>query len=249
MQIELPAQGARVLIAHESTIIREAIRRLVADGGYRAITAPDGIAALAYLLDTPPDVLVVDVALPGLLGHQLCEEVRSRGLATKVILVASVYQRTAYKRRPRTLHGADDYLEQHHIPDQLLPKIGRLLPRVAPPRVGPPDPAEAAAIREAGEGRLRLRYASRAEGERGARRLASLIVADVALYNGDEFVALLARGAESEQVAADLAAGRALFEQRVPAAVRAGHDFIGEALAELAAAVHGAHDGGGSHGA
>jgi DNA-binding response OmpR family regulator len=224
---------ARVLIAHESTTIREAIRRLVDDAGYQAVTAADGDAALAHLLGTPPDVLVVDVALPRILAHQLCDEVRARELPTKVILIASVYQRTAYKRRPTSLHGAHDYIEQHHLPDALLPKISQLLPGRPAPRVGPTDPQEAAAIRKAGEGRLKLRYATRAEGLKGARRLAALIVADIALYNGDDFVAALERREPTGPVAADLAAGRALVEQRVPAEIRAGRDLIAEAVDEF----------------
>jgi DNA-binding response OmpR family regulator len=234
---------ARVLIAHESTTIREAIRRLVDDGGYRAITAADGVAALEHLTGACPDVMVVDVALPKLMGHQLCAEVRGRGLPTKVILVASVYQRTAYKRRPTSLHGADDYIEQHHIPDALLPKIAQLLPRRAAPRVGPIDPAEAAAIRQAGEGRLRLRYATPSEGLQGARRLAALIVSDIALYNGDDFVVALERGQPDGQVAADLAAGRALLEQRVPAEIRVDRDLIREAVDEFFVLHHQNRDG------
>jgi CheY-like chemotaxis protein len=235
---EEPTQAARVLIAHESTTIREAIRRLVDHGGYRAVTAADGVAALEHLIQSPPDVLVVDVALPKILGHQLCDEVHARGLPTKVILIASVYQRTAYKRRPTSLHGADDYIEQHHIPDALLPKIAQLLPWRTAPRVGPIDPTEAAAIRQAGEGRLKLRYATREEGIQGARRMAALIVSDIALYNGDDFVTALEGGEPTSQVAADLAAGRALLEQRVPDDIRGGHDLIREAVDEFFALHH-----------
>jgi len=227
------AAPARVLIAHESTTIREAIRRLVDDGGYQAVTAADGDAALAHLTAAPPDVLVVDVALPRILAHQLCDEIQARGLPTKVILIASVYQRTAYKRRPTSLHGAHDYIEQHHLPDALLPKIAQLLPGRPAPRVGPTDPQEAAAIRRAGEGRLKLRYATRAEGLLGARRLAALIVADIALYNGDDFVAALGTRAPTGQVAEDLAAGRALVEQRVPPEIRGARDLIAEAVDEF----------------
>ena len=68
---------------------------------------------------------------------------------------------------------------------------------------------------------------------RRARRLAALIVADIALYNGDDFVAALAARAPAGQVAADLAAGRALVEQRVPADIRGGRDLIAEAVAEF----------------
>ena len=50
-----------------------------------------------------------------------------------VILIASVFNKTAYKRTPHSLYGADDYVEQHHIPDMLPVKLARLigLPRAA----------------------------------------------------------------------------------------------------------------------
>ena len=225
--------AARVLIAHESATIREAVRRLVEDGGYRVVSAADGVAALDHLGTLRPEVLVVDVALPKVAAYQLCEEIRERHLPTKVILIASVYQRTAYKRRPTSLYGADDYIEQHHLPDALLGKIGKLLPRAPAPRVGPPDPAEGVAIRQAGEGRLKLRYDSLDEGAERARRMAILIVADVVLYNGDSLRDWRAGLELPGVVQRDLDEARQLFEARVPEQVRAGRDLLGEALLEL----------------
>jgi DNA-binding response OmpR family regulator len=228
------APGARrILVAHESLTIREAVRRLAEDAGYHVTTAADGVAARAHLRAIAPEVLVVDVALPQVLAYELCDEIRARGLPTKVILVASVYHRTAYKRRPTSLYGADDYIEQHHLPDALLGKIARLLPREPAPRVGPPDPTEAAAIRQAGEGRLKLRYGSHDEGVERARRLAALIVADVVLYNGEAMSEWRAGHELPARVREDLEEGRLLFELRVPAEIRGGRDFIAEALGEV----------------
>ena len=51
---------------------------------------------------------------------------RRRAPTTRVVLVASIYNRTGYKRRPTSLYGADDYVEQHHIPDALVGKLERL---------------------------------------------------------------------------------------------------------------------------
>ena len=227
-----PAPTGRVLIAHESDTIRETVRRLVADAGYTVAAVADGEAALEAAARDKPDVMVLDVALPRVLGYEVVERVK--GLGTRTILVASVYNRTGYKRRPTSLYGADDYIEQHHIPDQLLMKIAKLLPKGGTPRIGPPDPNEGDQIRRAGEGRLKIKYATREEGEQRAQRLARLIVSDIALYNGDAFEEGLRRGDLAVRLKDDLDEGRLLFDLRVPEEIRKGRDFIAEALAEFA---------------
>jgi CheY-like chemotaxis protein len=224
-----------VLVAHESDTIRETMRRLVSDAGYAVDVAADGDAAILLAERRHPDVLVVDVALPRLLGYEVVERLHRKGLTTRTILVASVYNRTGYKRRPSSLYGADDYIEQHHIPDELLLKIARLLPPGAAPRIGPPDPIEGAEIRRAGEGRLKLRFATPEEGIQRAQRLARLIVSDIALYNGDNFEEGLRRGDLATRLREDLEEGRLLFDLRVPEELRRGRDFIADALAEFVA--------------
>lgn len=228
-----------IVVAHESEAIREAIRRLLTEAGYRTRAVGDGRAALAAL-DERPAALVIDVALPTVHAYEVVEEVRRRALATRVVLVASIYNRTGYKRRPTSLYGADDYVEQHHIPDALLPKLERLIgpaPRaveVAPPHV---ETAEGRAIRDAGESRLSpVGGKADARAIERAERLARLIVADIALYNGDALDAAEAHGHADEldaRLRLDLEEGRLLFELRVPEEVRRTRDFIGEALAEL----------------
>jgi DNA-binding response OmpR family regulator len=227
------AGAVHVLIAHESDSIRETVRRLISDAGYVAHVAADGETALAVAREQAPTVMVIDVALPRLLGYEVVERLRRTGTSTRSILVASVYNRTGYKRKPTTLYGADDYIEQHHIPDQLLIKIAKLLPEGDAPRIGPPDPTEGAEIRRAGEGRLRIRYATVEEGHTRAQRLARLIISDIALYNGAELDEGIRRGDLSVRLRDDLEEGRLLFDLRVPEEIRGGHDFIAEALAEF----------------
>ncbi len=76
-----------------------------------------------------------------------------------MVLVASVYNRTGYKRRPTSLYGADDYVEQHHIPDALVGKLERLIgapPRLAPVAVAHADTAEGREIKQASQERVDL---------------------------------------------------------------------------------------------
>lgn len=234
---------AEIVVAHESEGIREAIRRLCADAGYAVHAVGEGQAALAALARRPA-ALVLDVALPNVHAYEVVEEAKRRAPETRVVLVASIYNRTGYKRRPTSLYGADDYVEQHHIPDALLVKLERLI-GPAPKAVElPPAHAltpEGVQIRDAAEERLQAvaaqpshtvtpRMVERAE------RLARLIVADIALYNGDALDAADHHGHEAEleaRLRLDLEEGRLLFDLRVPAEVRRTRDFIAEALAEI----------------
>jgi CheY-like chemotaxis protein len=231
-----------IVVAHESDTIREAIRRLCADAGYAVHAVGEGNGALAAL-DRRPAALVLDVALPAVHAYEVVEEVKRRAPNTRIVLVASIYNRTGYKRRPTSLYGADDYVEQHHIPDALLVKLERLIgpaPRaIVRPAAHAPTP-EGDAIRDAAEGRL-LPMAAPAAGPTAkmierAERLARLIVADIALYNGDALDAADHHGHELEleaRLRIDLEEGRLLFDLRVPPEVRRTRDFIADALAEI----------------
>jgi DNA-binding NarL/FixJ family response regulator len=236
-------EGARprVVVAHGEEAIREAAMRVTRAAGFDAVGVSDGESARLLLLASRPvpAALVVDVALPGVLGYQLAEEVGRARLPTRVILVASVYSKTAYKRRPSSLYGADDYVEQHHVVDQLGPKLERAVADAravgaealahAPHVLSP----EAVAIRDAGEQRLAFRYQDPAQAEERARNLARLIVADLMLYAGDDVQAWAAAGAAGplpQGLARDLDEGRRLFALRVPAEIAATRDYLLEAL-------------------
>jgi CheY-like chemotaxis protein len=225
-----------IVVAHETETIREAIRRLCSDAGYRTRGVSDGRAATDSL-DERPAALVLDVALPAVHAYAVVEEARRRSPDTRVVLVASIYNRTGYKRRPTSLYGADDYVEQHHIPDALLAKLERLIgpaPRMVVTPAAHADTPEGQRIRDASEARLSPPPDPRHMIER-AERLARLIVADIALYNGDALDA--ATHAADEELQArlrtDLEEGRLLFDLRVPVDVRRGRDFISEALEEI----------------
>ncbi|HUH01736.1 MAG TPA: response regulator [Kofleriaceae bacterium] len=243
--------GGLVLVAHGEAALRESAVEVTRAAGYRVIGVADGESARLILASQPPPcALVVDVALPGALGYELCDEIARAGLPTKVILIASVYSKTAYKRRPSSLYGASDYVEQHHIVDQLVDKLERAVEGESQPfvmrrrHISDTGEHKAAAIREAGEGRLAFRYRGRKEGEERVRSLARLLVADLALYCGDAIEAWRAEGCPGEYpvaLAGDIDEARRIFELRAPAELRQAHDYFGEAVHGV---LHGTGGGG-----
>jgi DNA-binding response OmpR family regulator len=228
--------SARVLVAHESEPIRAVITTLLEDAGYQVTAVAEGVAARDALVRKDWEALIVDVALSGVLSFEIVEDARLKVPSPRVILVASIYNRTSYKRRPTSLYGADDYIEQHHIADALLQKLGRFL---RPDESSPKEKDHAAAERVR-EGAAAVEAAPRDDGEAKlrAQRLARLIVSDIALYNGEAVAAARAAGeAGMERLEArlrnDLEEGRLLFDLRVSQSVRRGRDYIDEALRDL----------------
>ncbi len=216
-----PGGGPAVVIGHPSELLGRQIGLALLDGDFAPIWVRDGAAVLAAVRRHAARAAVLDVALEEPRSFEVVEQLR-RGPSVAVVLVASVFNRTAYKRRPQSLYGADDYVEQHHIPDMLPAKVSRLLslPEPTPPAW---DDAVQEDIKR-GEARFELSGAAR------VRALARSIVADIALYSEAELVRH-ARGDEVAAVAASVEEGRRLLAEMVRGAV-AG-DPIGEAFAEL----------------
>jgi len=121
--------GVLVLVAHDSEVVRSMIRDVLVDAGFVVETAAEGVEALRKVKELHPKAMVLDVGLSGIYGFELCERLKgaddTRGI--KIVLLASVYDMTRYKRKPASLYGADDYIEKHHIPDLLPGKIRHLL--------------------------------------------------------------------------------------------------------------------------
>jgi predicted Zn finger-like uncharacterized protein len=135
--------GPLVLIAHDSDIVRAVIRNILTEGGFRVDTAVDGLEALKKVNETRPQGLVLDVGLPGIYGFELCSRLKGNPDTKdiKIVFISSVFDMKRYKRTPESLYGADDYVEKHHIHDDLVFKLRKLLVPEQHPKAPPKQKA------------------------------------------------------------------------------------------------------------
>lgn len=117
-----------VLIIEDSRVIQQVIKGILNKSGYDTIEADDGETGLALALHTHPDVVLVDVLLPGALdGLDVCHEIRStNGLReTPIVILSALDQETDFAAG--RLYGADDYLIKPVDKETLLDRIDSVL--------------------------------------------------------------------------------------------------------------------------
>jgi DNA-binding response OmpR family regulator len=116
----------KVLVADDDAELRELIAFTLAQAGYLVIKASDGSAAVRLFNEESPDLVVLDINMPGLSGFQACEAIRARSRVPVMMLTV----RGEEEDLVRALGlGADDYLTKPFSPRTLLARIRALLRR------------------------------------------------------------------------------------------------------------------------
>ncbi len=118
-----------VLVVDDEPHIREIVGSYLAREGYAVTYAVDGDAALASASDNPPDLIVLDVMLPGRSGFDVLRELRASGNHAAVILLTA--RDDVIDRVAGLEIGADDYVTKPFEPRELVARVGAVLRRAA----------------------------------------------------------------------------------------------------------------------
>jgi two-component system response regulator MprA len=117
----------RVLVVDDDPPLRRMLARTLGAEGYEVTVAGDGGAALAEAERTAPDVIVLDVAMPGLDGLAVARRLRSKGNPTPILMLTA---RDAVPDRVAGLEaGADDYLVKPFAVQELVARLRALTRR------------------------------------------------------------------------------------------------------------------------
>jgi len=131
----IPERPTRILVVDDEAQIRRALTSILSTRGYKLEMASTGEEALLKAIDAPPDLVVLDLALPDRSGIEVCRELRT--WMTAPILVLSVRANEADKIEALD-EGADDYLTKPFSAGELLARIRALLRRAAALTSPPP---------------------------------------------------------------------------------------------------------------
>lgn len=123
-----PERPAKILVVDDEAQIRRALGAILSTRGYQVISASDGSEGLDLAIDHNPDLVILDLALPGMGGLEVCRELRSWYAAP--ILVLSVRGSDADKIAALDM-GADDYVTKPFSAGELLARVRALLRRAS----------------------------------------------------------------------------------------------------------------------
>ena len=117
----------RVLVVEDDEHVREAVARALRFEGYDVTTAVDGNDALVRIDALEPDVIVLDVLMPGTDGLAVCRILRDRGNRTPILMLTARHE--VSDRVAGLDAGADDYLVKPFALDELFARLRALLRR------------------------------------------------------------------------------------------------------------------------
>ncbi|MHB1017809.1 MAG: response regulator transcription factor [Coriobacteriia bacterium] len=119
---------ARILVVEDDPIIRQTVAYALKRAGFEALTSGDGIEGLETARAEQPDLILLDLMLPGIDGYRFAEEVRRANTEVAIIMVTAL---DGERDTVRGLDaGADDYITKPFSMDELLARVRANLRRV-----------------------------------------------------------------------------------------------------------------------
>ena len=126
----MSSESRRILVVDDDPMIATTVQRVLRPEGYEVEVALSGAAALDQAREKRPDLIVLDVMMPGIDGLEVCRQLRADGNLPILLLTA----RGGTADRVRGLDtGADDYLVKPFAYAELLARVRALLRRTPPP--------------------------------------------------------------------------------------------------------------------
>ena len=117
-----------VLVIDDAADSRDALELFLSSSGYRTLAASDGASGLALARDAGPDVVVLDMSLPGIDGWETARRLRGDPATLGACIVAVTGHATGEARQRAIDAGVDEYLVKPCAPEDIVAEIRRLRP-------------------------------------------------------------------------------------------------------------------------
>lgn len=118
---------AKVLIAEDNTSLRQLMKIHLKRAGHTVFEASDGLKALDAMEQTPIDIIIADIMMPGMDGYELIRELRDANIDTPVLIVTA--KDSLDDKRVGFRTGADDYMTKPVDMEEMILRVEALLRR------------------------------------------------------------------------------------------------------------------------
>ncbi|MDB6152471.1 MAG: two component transcriptional regulator, winged helix family [Chthoniobacteraceae bacterium] len=128
----------RVLIADDEPDVLALVGLNLSRAGFHVITAADGDAALARVLEQPPSLAILDLMMPGMTGLEICRIMRATPATALVPIVMLTAKSAEMERIVAFELGVDDYVTKPFSPRELVLRVSAILRKTAAMEDKPP---------------------------------------------------------------------------------------------------------------
>ena len=127
----------RILVVEDTEDNRQIIRDLLTSAGYELLEAVDGLEGVTTAEREQPDLILMDIQLPGIDGYEATRRIRAIPTLAKVPIIAVTSYALSGDEAKTRAAGCDGYVAKPFSPRQLLAKIREFLPDAPPPSPPP----------------------------------------------------------------------------------------------------------------
>ena len=117
----------QVLVVDDEPRLRNILRRILRQEGYRVTTAPDGETALRLAKEKKPDIVLLDPVMPGTDGREVCQRVRQLSTATQIIYFTADVEPFKPLKLKEFRSEADAFITKPATSKQILSKVSSVL--------------------------------------------------------------------------------------------------------------------------
>ncbi|SDG01167.1 Response regulator receiver domain-containing protein [Onishia taeanensis] len=118
---------AKVLVVDDEPNIVLSLEFLMQQAGFEVITAVDGESALTRIAEMPPDLVLLDISLPGISGFDVLERLRAMPTSARLPIIMLTAHGREVEREKGLALGADDYITKPFSTQALVDKVKALL--------------------------------------------------------------------------------------------------------------------------
>jgi CheY-like chemotaxis protein len=122
----------KILLADDSVTAQNMGRKILADAGYEVITVNNGSAALKKIAEHKPDLIVLDVYMPGYSGLEVCQRLKETGETSRVPVLLTVGKLEPFKPEEAKRVRADAFIVKPFEASELLSALSKLEDKIVP---------------------------------------------------------------------------------------------------------------------